>query len=476
MDAPLDLFGASREELVDLVLAQRDRIADLEQEVARQAAELAAQRAAIAHLTEQLGALLVDAAPERAGPTGEEPGGGGTTGVPGLKPTRPPARRAPRPRKRRAHGFARRRMVPAHRRVHALARCPRCGEPLRGGAVKRTREVIEVPLVPAVVTEHAYAERRCPCCGCRAVPAPGLAGMVRGRQRLGIGLVSLIATLREEARLPVARIQWYLRTVHGLRVSAGAVVAACAAAAAAAQPVVERTRAAIRASPVVHADETGWRENGRNGYAWTFSTAQHRYFVRGRRDKGVLEAALGDAFAGVLVSDFYGAYTSYEGRHQYCWAHLLRDAHELTAQHPTSPSVRGWARLVHDVYERACAFADPDPRARRRAQQGFERELLAVCRPYLDDEAAPQRALCRRIERHLAELFVFVADPGVPSTNNAAERSLRHLVTSRKISGGTRGAGGTRTKTALATLFGTWRAHGLNPLHECRRLLAAPQA
>ena len=26
-------------------------------------------------------------------------------------------------------------------------------------------------------------------------------------------------------------------------------------------------RAGIRASPVVHADETGWRENGRNGYA-----------------------------------------------------------------------------------------------------------------------------------------------------------------------------------------------------------------
>jgi len=474
MDAPLDLFRASREDLIGLLLAERDRSADLERQVMHLEAELATQRAATARLTEQLGALLAAAPAEAA--TGDEPGGSGDPpGMPGLKLTRP-ARRPARPRQQRAHGFARPRMAPTHRTEHALARCPRCGAALAGGTPKRRREVIEVPVVPAVVTEHVYVERRCAGCGHRAVPAPGLGGAVVGRGRLGIGLVGLIATLREEARLPVATIQWYLRTLHGLRLSAGAVVGASVTVAAAARPVVERTRAAIRASPTVHADETGWRENGRNGYVWTFSTPSLRYFVRGGRDKGVLEAALGEGFAGVLVSDFYAAYTNYAGRHQYCWAHLLRDAHELTQQHPRSPSVRGWARLVHGVFERACAFAGPDPAARRRAQQAFEAELLAVCRPYLAEAGAPQRALCRRIERHLAELFVCVAEPEVPPTNSAAERSLRHLVTSRKISGGTRGPGGTSTKMTLASLFGTWRAQGLNPLHECRRLLAAPQA
>ena len=86
-----------------------------------------------------------------------------------------------------------------------------------------------------------------------------------------------------------------------------------------------------------------------------------------------------------------------------------------------------------------------------------------------------QAALCRRIEKHLGELFVFVEEPAVPPTNNAAERSLRHLVTCRKVSGGTRSAAGTAAKMTLASLFGTWRARGLNALDECRRLLAAPQ-
>ncbi len=104
----------------------------------------------------------------------------------------------------------------------------------------------------------------------------------------------------------------------------------------------------------------------------------------------------------------------------------------------------------------------------------LERKLLALCRPFLKDPLAVQGRLCRRIERFIKELLVFVADPAVPPDNNAAERSLRHLVTSRKISGGTRSPQGTESKMALASLFGTWRARGLNPLLECRQLLASP--
>ena len=101
--------------------------------------------------------------------------------------------------------------------------------------------------------------------------------------------------------------------------------------------------------------------------------------------------------------------------------------------------------------------------------------MLACCRLFLDDPGAVQAKLCRRIQRFIKELFVFVAEPDVPSENNAAERSLRHLVTSRKISGGTRSTQGTNTKMALASLFGTWRARGLNPLTACRQLLTSPQ-
>lgn len=57
------------------------------------------------------------------------------------------------------------------------------------------------------------------------------------------------------------------------------------------------------------------------------------------------------------------------------------------------------------------------------------------------------------MERYIEELFVSVSDPAVPPANNAAEWSLRHLITSHKISGGTRSRQGTDSKVARASLF-----------------------
>ena len=231
----------------------------------------------------------------------------------------------------------------------------------------------------------------------------------------------------------------------------------------------------IRASPVVHADETGWREDGVNGYVWSFSTPTGQYFLRRGRNKEVVDKVLGESFSGVLVSDFYAAYNHYPGLKQRCWAHLLRDIHELKALYPEDANLERWAAAVGRLYARAKAFTHPQRRQRRQAQLRLEKALLKSCRPFLDDPAAVQGKLCWRIERFIKELFVFVAEPGVPSDNNAAERSLRHLVISRKISGGTRSQQGTEDKMTLASLFGSWRANGLNPLTQCRQLLASPQ-
>ena len=257
--------------------------------------------------------------------------------------------------------------------------------------------------------------------------------------------------------------------------SLGAIVQVIRQVAQKVQPAVAQVLECIRASPVVHADETGWRQDGVNGYVWTFSTPTERYFLHRGRNKEVVDEALGESFGGVLVSDFYAAYHHYDGPKQRCWAHLLRDIHDLKALYPKDSRLLRWAAAVHKIYTAAKTFSHPDAGQRRRAQLGLERKLLARCRPFLTDSAAVQTKLCRRIEKFIKELFVFVAEPAVPADNNAAERSLRPLVISRKISGGTRSEGGTDSKMTLASLFGTWRARGLNPLTACRQLLSSPQ-
>lgn len=225
---------------------------------------------------------------------------------------------------------------------------------------------------------------------------------------------------------------------------------------------------------MVHADATGWRENGRNGYVWTFSTPQHRLFRHGSRARTMVPDGLGEPFGGVLVSDFYAAYTGNEGVHQFCWAHLLRDVHDLTAPHPDDAVLAGWATAVHAVFTRAQTGASGDRAARWRVRQTAEADLRHLCEPGLDPRVA-QTPLCARMLRHEDSLVVVVTEPDVPATTNAAERSLRPLVVSRTISGGTRSAQGTTTTMRLASLFGTWRAQGITPDHACRQLLASPQ-
>lgn len=219
--------------------------------------------------------------------------------------------------------------------------------------------------------------------------------MLGGRKRLGLDLQARSALSRAELRLPDALIQWYLQAVHGLELSVGAIVAALHRVAAAGTAPVAQIQAAIRGSPVVYADETGLRQDGHNGYLWSFSTARERLFVHGRRIKEMVDAALSPDFTGVLVTDFYAAYDHYAGPHQRCWSHLLREVHTLREHHPADAALRTWAQTVHGVYQRACRLRGTarTPAQHLAAQRQCEADLLRIGTPFLSaaKTAVPQR-------------------------------------------------------------------------------------
>ena len=461
MSLPADLAGFSREELIELVGRLFGHIQVLEARIA----ELEGQQKP----------------PPDAGKGRKPPSW--------VRANRPA--RAKGERRKRPHGFGRLREEPTHRVEHATASCPDCQVPLIGGRVRGSRQVITLPRVRARVTEHVALERACPKCRKRWAHEPDWGALSVGRQRFGVSVQSEVSMLREECRLPFRVIQHYPRSSRGqalkwrfgLRLSVGELVALVRGAAEHGQEEYTRLRQQIRASPVVYGDETGWRQDGRNGYLWSFSTPKVRYFLhRPGRSKRVVEEVLGDEFEGVLVSDFYGAYNVYQGPHQRCWTHLLRDIHQLKEQHPQDLVLARWAHAVREVYDHAQAYPEPDPnlpetvqRAQRvERQQRYHQWLWFICKPYLGSDA-PMRVLCQRVERFLPELFTFVAEPRASADNNAAERSLRPPVVSRKISGGTRSERGSETKSILASLFGTWRLQERNPYQALQSILSKPQ-
>jgi hypothetical protein len=400
-----------------------------------------------------------------------------------VKANRPKLKGAKPPRRKRKaeHNRGRRREKATKVVVHELGHCPDCGCKLYRRKLARRREVIDLPAVPVVeVTEHRVVKRYCPRCERWRAPRVDLRGQVLGQGRIGVRLVSLIAYLRTSLRLPCRSIQEYLETMHGLHVSAGEIVEVLHRVRRQARPELEQLLRQMCGSAVLHMDETGWREDGQNGYVWVGSTPgpeQVRYYEYDRsRGRKVVQRLLGAEFAGVLHSDFYGAYNVYLGGHQRCWVHLLRDLHELQGEHSSDEAVVKWVESVKALYEEGQGYAvkgrlrSTEERQRKYAELVDRLQRLGLA--YAQAKGHPCRALAKRLLRHQDELFLFVLVDGLAADNNLAERSLRPLVVARKISGGTRSAEGSKTRMALASLFETWRARALNPFMQCLTVLA----
>lgn len=367
------------------------------------------------------------------------------------------------------------RQEPDRQVIHAIEVCTGCGATLRRGEVVQRRQLMVLPPVEVEVVEHVVLQRRCRQCGMvNRGQMPDLSDIVGVNRRFGWDIVAEVAVLRTKLRVPLASLQWLLHHVWGLRISEGALCGCLDDAAQAGKAAYDGVLADARASPAMHVDETGWRQNGHNGFIWTVSTDRERYLHFNQHRAGrVMLRLVGEDYPGVVVSDFYAAYNQFDGLHQRCWAHLLRDIHALRSDYPDDGGLTVWAEAMQSLYHRSSAWvAQPTPRTpheREATRRTLEAEALALCQA--QPANAPQTTLCARVVRYLPELFMFVAVPAADATNNAAERALRPLVIARKISGGSRSAKGTKTRMVLQSLIDTWTLRQEDPVQNMRSLL-----
>jgi transposase len=446
----------------------------LEEEIDQLRTENQELKQLVAHLLEQLAAAqqhIAELEQQHVDPP------------PFVKPNRPKSTEPKAKRKKRAphHNHGRKRMTPSSSVEHALEHCPDCHYHLQGHSLDYSREVLELPASqPIEVIEHRIIKRFCPHCRRWHSPTLDLRGVVLGQGRIGVRIASLIAYLRTSLRLPIRRIQAYLASLHQLLLSSGELVEVLHHLRRHVQTDIDALKTQARASPILHGDQTSWRENGVNGYIWCFTTPGEdavRYYEYDRsRGQTVVKRILGGRFHGHLVSDFYCGYNEYAGTHQRCWTHLLRDLHELKQAQQQAADVLAWAQSVRALYDDAqawlAAHAQPSQAARETKYVELTERSHALGLAYATARSHPCRALSKRLLRHEDELFQFVLVEGLSASNNLAERSIRGLVVIRKISGGSRSDEGTKTRMGLASLFETWQARKLNTFDECFKLLS----
>jgi transposase len=398
-------------------------------------------------------------------------------GVP-PRPPRRPGRKAGAAYGRQAH-----RGAPSHvdhRYVVPLPRtCPDCG-----GRVQLTRRATQyqedLPDVRPIVRAFDIPIGHCTACGRRVQgrhPLQTSDALGAAATQVGPMVVTWATVLNKQFGLPLGKIATLLRERFALTITTGGLVHAIRRAARHAEPTYAALAETIRGSPMVTADETGWKVDARLRWLWAFTTPDTTVYAI-QAGRGFEEAAtvLGADFAGVLVRDGWPPYRRFaDATHQTCLAHLLRRCRLLMRDH----GERRFAPRVQRVLQQAL-------RARDRYLAGhISAHGLAVARGHFESylNALIDRPGSARVARlfaaHLAiefpAVFTFLLDPdAIDATNWRAEHALRPAVVTRKVCGGNRTAQGAHTQEVLVSVLRTIQQRHLDAATILPALLRAP--
>jgi transposase len=446
-----------------------ERIARLKKRNQKLARENAQLRQRVKDLTAQ-----VQAAPaEQAGP-------------PAFVKADRATRRRRKPGRKKGHPAALRPMPPSidvHQPVPlpvdagGHVSCPDCCTQLLD--VEHHERLVE-DLIPAKIVTTCYhtTSGYCPCCRkyveSRGEDQPPAADLPHAQ--LGINALATAAVMRVCYRLPLRQISSLLAQLPGLRVCPGAIVKQIKRLSNWLRSEYDAIKLALRAADVVHADETGWRINGKNGYLWTLTDAQRTLYHVDRTRKGkVIRKLLGKGFAaggGTLVTDFFSAYNRVGGSQQKCLVHLLRELRDTIARREELSSHAFFTRckrLVQDMLTLKDRRQDLAPGTYKRKVRQLEKQLDDLGRSQWNDPDADR--LSARLLRHHDQLTTFLHRPEVDGTNNAAERALRPAVVMRKITGGSRSRSGARAWAILASIMRSAQQQNQNVMEFTKTLL-----
>ena len=353
--------------------------------------------------------------------------------------------------------------------------CPDCG-----GEIEHERDAeqfqTDLPaLPPPSTTRFKVAVGRCKDCGRRVQgrhaeqtsTALGAAGA-----QIGPNAKAWAAWLHYSLGVPFAKISCFFAERLGLTVTAGALCQAAQSTSTDLVPVNTEIRTRVNTSPVVAADETGWRVGGASAWVWVATTPEATYYnvAHGRGFEQATEV-IDEDFSGTIVRDGWAPYRRYsQATHQTCLAHVCRRCDELIEDLPAW--ARGTPRQVRDILGQALDAKDLDPTERRAVIEDLTERV-----ELLGEEAHPHDENRKLIKHLLVEkdaLFTFLADPTVDATSWRAEHAVRPTTVTRKVCGGNRTDRGAQTQGRMMTLFRTATQQGVDAVEFLVNLARAP--
>ncbi len=357
---------------------------------------------------------------------------------------------------------------------HYPERCVICGRKLKHDLFAHTGfytfELEKQPLqIKISCTHHLYYSQVC-ACGHENIeqPASGYVSVIDGRKRdlklseytiVGPMLTTFIASLNRDLGLSRNKIQRFLQSWYGFDLSIGTICKCIREAGIACYPVVEQLIEQLQDAQLVHMDETPWYQKGIFCWVWVAISHNIAIYQIGTRKKEQLLKLITEAFFGWLVTDGYGVYRSHEKR-QRCLAHLIRKAVRLSGAVDQKAQKMGeWLlRELRGLIKEMAQGQDG-----KKPCRPILARLKRACNLGSTSDHAGLKSLAKEILNDWDAVVAFVKNPGLPATNNSAERALRWVVLHRKITFGTRTDEGSQSFAAMISVIATCRLRNVDP-------------
>jgi transposase len=331
------------------------------------------------------------------------------------------------------------------KRIKTFELCPDCGVKLEHKGYKR-RNVIDIDPIYVKKIIYHLETKCCPDCQKKyTAQAPG----VLPKCLFGNNLLTYIAVEHYLEGIPLGHLE------RKLDIGYGAMVKALHRVAKIVEEIPERLIERYRTAPVKHGDETGWRNDGQNGYGWLFTTPEVSIFrFRPTRSAKVVKDVLGTVpLPGVLVVDRYNGYNQAPCKIQYCYAHLLRNVQDLEKEFPDNEEIKTFVEgtaplLAEAMHLRSLPITK---KAFYRRAANTKSEIIKTM------NAKANHPGIQKIQNIFREnqdrLYHWADDRNVPADNNFAERELRPLVISRKLSFGSHSENGAKTREIFMSVL-----------------------
>lgn len=331
--------------------------------------------------------------------------------------------------------------------------CPDCGGRLKESKGRRSRTVIDIQ--PIKLEKILYEIRRRKCMQCGRTFQGKVPGVLP-RSLFGNELLTYIAVQHYIYGIPLGRLE----AQFGIGI--GSIIGALHRLGRLFKDVPNRLIQDYRQSPVRHADETGWRNDGRSGYSWLFCTDKISIFrFRGSRSSKIPHEIFGsDKLSGILVVDRYNAYNKVPCALQYCYAHLLREVEDAEKEFPDSIEVEHFVSNLAPLLAQAMHLRSQDI-----SNRAFYRKALLLKRKILKIVCSPaNHPAIQRIQdifrNNDHRMYHWCKNRKIPAENNRVERELRPTVIARKVSFGSQSDEGAKTREILMTVLHTLKKRG----------------